>query len=180
MRLMARGDKDALAELYDRYSGLVYSIALKSINHPETAEEITQDVFLRIWNHAGSYQPQRAKVSTWIASITRNRSIDLIRSYQVRPESNSVSWDEVPQANEPNKDNLEQKVDRLDRRSQIRAALANLPEEQKDALALAFFLGYTHREIAEVLGQPLGTIKTRIRLAMKKLRVDLDETSQGD
>lgn len=180
LRRIARADKDALGELYDRYGGLVFSVALKSISHPETAEEITQDVFLRVWKHAGSYRPQRGKVSTWIASITRNRAIDLIRSYQVRPESHSIGWEEVPDAKLPNQDNLEQKVERLDRRGRVRSALDTLPEEQKNALAMAFFLGYTHREIAETLGLPLGTVKTRIRLAMQKLRGYLDRPEAED
>lgn len=170
LRSIARADKDALGELYDRYGGLVFSIALKSVSHQETAEEITQDVFLRVWNNAGSYQAQKGKVSTWIASITRNRAIDMIRHYQIRLESQTVSWDAVPNADLPNKDNLEHKIERSERRSQVRSALVNLPSEQKDALALAYFLGYTHREIAETLGLPLGTVKTRIRLAMQKLR----------
>jgi RNA polymerase sigma-70 factor (ECF subfamily) len=174
LRLIARADKEALGELYDRYGGLVFSIALKSVGNRETAEEITQDVFLRIWQNAATYQSQRGKVSTWIASITRNRAIDMIRQYQIRPESQSVSWEAAPGANLPEQDRLEFKVERSERRSQVHSALANLPGEQKQALALAYFLGYTHREIAEALDLPLGTVKTRIRLALQKLRSYLD------
>src|SRR5512139_2840619 len=93
---MARSQPDALSELYDRYSRLVFSVAFQTLGSRELAEEVTQDAFLRAWQHAGSYQPAQGKVATWLASISRHRAIDVLRSQQVRPEGHSLSWDELP------------------------------------------------------------------------------------
>ena len=175
LRLIAHADKAALGHLYDRFGGLVFSIALKSVGQPETAEEITQDVFLRVWQNAGSYQVQRGKVSTWIASIARNRAIDMIRRHNIRPESQSVNWELVPPNNLPHADTLESKVVSSERRNQVRSAIASLPKDQQEALALAFFWGFSHQEVADFLDAPLGTVKTRIRLGMIKLRGLLEE-----
>jgi RNA polymerase sigma-70 factor (ECF subfamily) len=180
IRLIARSQESALSELYDRYSRLVYSLALNAVGDPATAEEITQDVFIRIWDHAGTYQAEKSKVVTWIASITRYRSIDVIRRRKIRPESQSVSWEIEPSANEMNPINVEQTVEISQERRRVRQAISVLPEEQRQALAYAYFQGYTHREIAEVLGEPLGTVKTRIRLAMQKLRQLLEQEEHAD
>jgi RNA polymerase sigma-70 factor (ECF subfamily) len=173
MRLIARSQERALSELYDRYSQLVYSMALNVVGDPAVAEEITQDVFIRIWDHAGTYQAERSKVTTWMTSLTRHRSIDVLRSLKVRPEGHGVPWDigDIEPSNyESNPVNVEQEVEISQKRRRIRQAISTLPEEQREALAYAYFQGYTHREIAKVLDEPLGTIKTRIRLAMQKLR----------
>jgi RNA polymerase sigma-70 factor (ECF subfamily) len=180
IRLIARSQESALSELYDRYSRLVYSLALNAVGDPATAEEITQDVFIRIWDHAGTYQAEKSKVLTWIASITRYRSIDIIRRRKIRPESQSVSWEIEPSAIEMNPINVEETVEISQKRRQVRQAISMLPEEQRQALAYAYFQGYTHREIAEVLGEPLGTVKTRIRLAMQKLRQLLEQEEHAD
>jgi RNA polymerase sigma-70 factor (ECF subfamily) len=180
IRLIARSQESALSELYDRYSRLVYSLALNAVGDPATAEEITQDVFIRIWDHAGTYQAEKSKVLTWIASITRYRSIDIIRRRKIRPESQSVSWEIEPSAIEMNPINVEETVEISQKRRRVRQAISMLPEEQRQALAYAYFQGYTHREIAEVLGEPLGTVKTRIRLAMQKLRQLLEQEEHAD
>jgi RNA polymerase sigma-70 factor (ECF subfamily) len=180
IRLIARSQESALSELYDRYSRLVYSLALNAVGDPATAEEITQDVFIRIWDHAGTYQAEKSKVVTWIASITRYRSIDVIRRRKIRPESQSVSWEIEPSAIEMNPINVEETVEISQKRWRVRQAISMLPEEQRQALAYAYFQGYTHREIAEVLGEPLGTVKTRIRLAMQKLRQLLEQEEHAD
>ena len=175
MRLIAHSKEDALSELYDRYSRLVYSIAVNAVSDPSLAEEISQEVFIRIWENADSYRPDQGKVVTWMASITRYRSIDTIRRQKVRPEGNQVAWLEGGTLDMPNSLNLEGEVERSERRDRVREAIAQLPGEQRIALAYAYFQGYSHREIAESLGEPVGTIKTRIRLAMKKLRQALVE-----
>ena len=180
IRLIARSQESALSELYDRYSRLVYSLALNAVGEPATAEEITQDVFIRIWDHAGTYQAEKSKVVTWIASITRYRSIDVIRRRKIRPESQSVSWEVEPSTNEMNPINVEESVEISQKQQRVRQAISMLPEEQRQALAYAYFQGYTHREIAEVLGEPLGTVKTRIRLAMHKLRQLLEQEERAD
>ena len=175
MKLIGKAQEDALRELYDRYNRLVYSMAVNAVGENTLAEEITQDVFLRIWNKAETYSPKKGKVITWVSSITRYRAIDAIRSQQVRPEGHSVAWDIEGSLDNPDPLNVEERVETTQRQQRVRHAVAQLPEEQRQALTYAYFQGYTHREIAEVLGEPLGTIKTRIRLAMQKLREYLEE-----
>ena len=175
LRLIANKKTEALGVLYDRYGRLAYSIAYRAVSDRETAEEITQDVFLRVWNKAGGYRAERGKVITWIASIARYRAIDVLRHRNIRPESRSVYWDDLLTGHNPQQDGLEDDVEQRQRRNEVRTAMADLPEEQRTALALAFFHGYTHKEIAEIQQLPLGTVKTRIRLAMQKLRPILTE-----
>ncbi len=173
IRLVARFQEGALSELYDRYSRLVYSMALNVVGEPAIAEEITQDIFIRIWDHAETYQAHKAKVVTWITSMTRYRSIDILRRRKVRPEIHSLPWDigELePTIIPSNPVDVEAEVEMSQQKRRLRQAISRLPEEQRQALAYAYFQGYTQREIAEILGEPLGTIKTRIRLAMLKLR----------
>jgi RNA polymerase sigma-70 factor (ECF subfamily) len=172
---IAKSEEQALSELYDRYGRLVYSMALNAVGDPAVAEEITQDVYLRIWNKVESYNAEQGKVVTWITSITRYRSIDLLRRQSVRPEGNRAPWSEEESLELPDPLNVEQEVEISQRTHLVRAALTRLPAEQREALALAYLHGYSHSEIAEQLNQPLGTVKTRIRLAMKKLREILQE-----
>jgi RNA polymerase sigma-70 factor (ECF subfamily) len=175
VRLAASAHQDALGELYERYSRLVFSLALNMVGDHAAAEEITLDVFTRVWQKADTYRPEQAKVSTWLTSIARYRSIDVLRRKGSRPEQHSVGWAEVSLHDMPSTDGPEQATELALERQRVHAAIAELPPDQKQALALAYFMGYTHREIAEALDQPLGTIKTRIRLAMHKLRHMLQE-----
>jgi RNA polymerase sigma-70 factor, ECF subfamily len=175
MRLINGREEGALSELYDRYGRLVYSIGLNALGDPATAEEITQDVFLRVWDRAETYQAEQGKVVTWLARIARNRAIDLIRRRNVRPEANSVTWDDLPLSNQASENNTEQVVELNQQQERVRWAIAQLPTEQKQALALAYFQGLSHQEIADRLDQPLGTVKTRVRLAMQKLKILLTE-----
>ncbi len=168
-----QADESALGALYDRYQRLVYSLAYQSTGEPGLAEEITQDVFLRVWEKAGSYRADQGKVLTWIVSITRNRTIDMYRRQRVRPENNSLDWEELHPGEQRDGINIEAEVENSLQRQRIQAALATLPSEQRVALSLAFFRGYTHSEIAASLQEPLGTIKTRIRAAMQKLHQQL-------
>lgn len=167
---------EALASLYDRYSRLVFSIALHTVGRYETAEEITQDVFLRVWNKAYTYQPDQAKVVTWISSITRYRSIDMLRKRGARPQNDSLSLDELQSGSIPaSNSDLEDLASLSIEQRRVHIAVAALPQEQRQALDLAYFQGLTHSEIAARLDQPLGTVKTRIRLGMQKLRELLRE-----
>lgn len=170
LRLISRASEPALGELYDRYGRLVYSLALHAVGEPSLAEEITQDVFMRIWEKASTYRPEQGKVMTWMASITRNRAIDMFRRRKIRPEGNTAGWAEDDSPELPDELNVEGEVETLQRQHEVRAAVASLPNEQRQVLAYAFFQGYSHSEIAEILHEPLGTVKTRIRLAMQKLR----------
>lgn len=172
----------ALSALYDRYSRLVFSLAIQIVGDQETAEEIMQDVFFRVWEKAHTYRSEQAKVSTWLTSITRYRAIDVLRRRGVRAEQYSIGWEELAPNTEP-ADPLEPEVlaEQLLMRERVRQVLAQLPDEQQQALAFAYLLGLSHREISEQLDVPLGTIKTRIRLAMQKLRAILsEEVSYGD
>jgi RNA polymerase sigma-70 factor, ECF subfamily len=180
MRLMARSKTGALSELYDRYGRLVYGLALQATGEPAAAEEITQDTFLRAWENAASYQPDKGKVGTWLASIARNRSIDLLRRKQARRENSQLSLDEMPSFALTDEENVEKKVDLRSRQRLVRQALSQLPADQREVLALAYFRGMTHEQIAKALSHPLGTVKTRIRLGMKKLRQCLQEEMAGE
>ncbi len=170
VRLISNSSEGALGELYNRYNRLVYSLALHVVGDQATAEEITLDVFMRVWERAGTYRSERAKTSTWLSSIARNRSIDELRRRGARPEQHSVSWADVTPAAHPTTAGPEPVIEGAWEEEQVRAAVAGLPAEQRQILALAYFHGLTQREIADQLDQPLGTVKTRIRLAMNKLR----------
>ena len=175
IRLIARSHEDALSELYDRYSRLVFSLALNMVGDRATAEEITLDIFTSVWEKAATYRPEQAKVTTWVTSITRYRSIDVLRRRSSRPEQHSVGWAELTPDTVPSIDGPEEATELGLQRQRVRAAIAELPPNQRQVLTLAYLKGYTHRQIAEALDQPLGTVKTRIRLAMQKLRDVLQE-----
>ncbi len=163
-------DTDALSSLYDRYSRLVFSVALKILSNQEAAEEVTQDVFVQVWHKADTYNAFQGKLITWITSIARNRAIDQYRRTNVRPEGNSISWEDCCDDRSDEANGVESNVIDGHQRRQIQNAILELPEDQRQALSLAFFRGMTHQEIAMELDQPLGTVKTRIRLALLKLR----------
>jgi RNA polymerase sigma-70 factor (ECF subfamily) len=174
LKLVAGARSEALGALYDRYGRLVYSVAFHVVGDGETAEEITQDVFVRVWEGAASYRPEVAKVSSWIISITRHRAIDELRRRGARPEKNSTPL--------PEENSIEFSADSLQidgpegiveselQSDAIRRAVETLPPDQRRVLGLAYFRGLSHSQIAEQLGEPLGTIKSRIRIAMQKLR----------
>ena len=175
MRLIALAQEQALGALYDRYSRLVFSMALNTTGDSGLAEEITQDVFLRVWNKAETYRPEQGKVVTWMSSITRYRAIDLLRQRGIRPEGNRLDWVDGVSPDLPDAMDVELEVEVAQRKQRVRTALSQLPPEQRQALSYAFFQGYSHSQIAEALSEPLGTVKTRIRLAMQKLRQILYE-----
>ena len=171
LRLIAHASADALSVLYDRYARLIYSLAYRVVGDPSAAEEVTQDVFLRVWEKANTYQSEQAKVSTWLVSIARHRAIDLVRQRGARAEGYSAAWEDLPQSIIPRTEgrNPEELSGQAIQAKRVREAIATLPVEQRQALAMAFLQGYSHSEIAEKIGEPLGTVKTRIRLAMQKL-----------
>ncbi|MCB9079086.1 MAG: sigma-70 family RNA polymerase sigma factor [Anaerolineaceae bacterium] len=177
--LIARAQPKALQELYQRYHRLVFSLALHLVGDQTTAEEITLDVFLKVWDKVDTYQPDRAKVSSWLTSIARHRAIDVLRQQRSRLNGHRVGWNDQLSQIPSNHHNPEEAASLTLRREQIRWAVAQLPPEQQEVLALAYFNGYTHREIAEKLAAPLGTIKTRLRLALQKLRQILADEKRG-
>lgn len=170
---------EALSVLYDRYGRLVYSIAFRLVGDVETSEEITQDVFVRACEGAGGYQQQLARVSTWLVSITRHRAIDEIRRRGSRPVVVAYGWPEDGNISLSidliSMESSEQAVEATLQQRTVRQVLADLPEDQKKVLKLAYFMGMSHSQISALLGEPLGTVKSRIRLAMQKLRDVLQE-----
>jgi RNA polymerase sigma-70 factor (ECF subfamily) len=168
IRLMRHADMRAFDVFYDRYVNLVYSIAFSILGDPPLAEDVTQDVFLKIWRSLETYDPAKAKVNTWMSRIARNRAIDLLRKR--KPLQRQVSWGYIKEQRLGDGVTPEDRVSQRMTKDRVRQALAKLPAEQRKALALAYFQNMTQQEIADTLGEPLGTIKTRVRLGMQKLR----------
>ena len=172
--LVTRGDQDALEVLYERYSRAVYSFSLRIVGDAQVAEEILQEVFVRAWQQGGSFQAARGSLITWLLSITHNLSIDEVRRRKRRPQKADAEEPETILASLPDEgSDVEEEVWLSSLRVSIQDALQQLPAAQREAIELAYFQGLTQREIAEVLGEPLGTIKTRMRLGMLKLREQL-------
>lgn len=171
---------DAISELYDRYVRLVFSLAYQILHDRALAEEITQDVFIQVWNKAGTFHPENGKVITWLTSVTRYRAIDVLRRQNARPEGHYISIDEGFTLDQGRDGGIETAVEITQKRQQVHQALSALPIDQRKALILAYFHGMTHEEISKALEEPLGTVKTRIRLAMQKLRQSLIEIKNED
>ena len=167
---IAAGEEQALEIFYDRYKGLIYSLTLQMLGDRGLAEEVTLDAFTRIWQQAAIYRPSRATVKTWLVSIARNRAIDILRMRRSRVDGNSAMWADGELETLSLYDTPEQDVTERDMHNRVRAEIARLPEEQRTVLELAYLGGLSHREIAEQLQQPLGTVKGRIRIAMRTLQ----------
>jgi RNA polymerase sigma-70 factor (ECF subfamily) len=171
-------DERALERLYDRYGRATYSLVLKMLRDPARAEEVSQEVFLKLWRRPESYVRGRGAFATWLLSVAHHRAVDELRAR--RREVYSLVVDEGPP-----RELIDDGTDLADgawireQRAAVRAALATLPPSQRQAVELAYFAGLTQREIAERLGEPLGTVKTRIRLAMQKLRAALTEVAEA-
>jgi len=178
IRFIANAETGALEELYDRYHRLVFSVALAIVSDSSIAEEVTLDVFVRVWQGAGTYQPERSKVSTWLMAITRHHAIDILRSQNSRLDQNSLYLDDLPWQKGTDAPDPQEDMEVALQNARIRQAVAELPVNQQEAVLLAYFKGYSQQQIAELLEEPLGTIKTRIRLAMQKLREMLSEQEQ--
>jgi RNA polymerase sigma-70 factor (ECF subfamily) len=165
---MARGEADALAELYDRHARAVYSLALRILQDPGDAEDIVQDVFSQAWRQAARYDASRGVVAAWLLTLAHSRAIDRLRARRARPEN---APNERAAANLVDPGFLpDLQVLTGEQIARVRAALEALPVLQRIAIELAYYEGLTHVEIAARLEQPLGTVKTRIRLALMKLR----------
>ena len=165
---MARGDHEALAELYDRHGRLVFSLALRILRDQSDAEDIVQDVFSQAWRQAARYESSRGNVIAWLLNLTRSRAIDRLRGRQSRPEaaSDSLLAIDIPDLTLP----VDEQLSLEGRASRVRAAMKELSVLQRVAIELAFYEGLTHVEIAERLELPLGTVKTRIRQGLLKLK----------
>jgi RNA polymerase sigma-70 factor (ECF subfamily) len=161
-------DANAMAELYDKYGGLLYSIILRSVTNHSTAEDLVQETFLRIWNRIHTFDVERGRLEGWIVAIARNRAVDYLRSLRSQPgEANTTLEDLEHSALFVTR---ETEADRLTRRKEVGAALESLNEDQREVLELTHFQGLTQTEIAERLNKPLGTVKSLVRSALKALR----------
>lgn len=161
-----RGDKTAFKQIYSRFSQVTYNLALRILKDKEDAEEVVQEIFLQIWNKAYSYDPDRGAVSTWVVNIARSRSIDKLRTVGYRNKNVEINEERV----NSNVDLSRTIEDRDESKQVIKQALDSLPEKQRTAIELVYFGGLTHVEAAEELNEPVGTIKTRIRLGVMKLK----------
>lgn len=171
--LISIGTRQALESLYDRYGNAVYSLSMYILRDAGAAEEVTQDAFLNVWRRATTYSSQRGEVKAWLLSIAHHRAIDELR--QRRRHEQGQTHNEFDLENHPSdeSDDPVKYATREFQRGRVREALLTLGPEQREVVLLAYYGGFTHTEIAKLLGHPLGTVKTRMRLALKKLRLDL-------
>ena len=156
------GDQSAMGDLYDRYSGVVYGVALRVLANTTAAEDVVQEVFLQLWRNPQAFDPDRGRLAPWLAVIARNRAIDHLRR---RPPEDDI--DELPISTGVD---LEEDAAQKLAIEKVRGVLAQIPPDQRKALEMAFFEGMTHTEIAGKTGEPLGTVKTRIRTGLLALR----------
>ena len=168
-RIIAK-DNQALLQHYEQFGGLVFSIAIRVVGDQQIAEEVTQDVFMKVWEKATSFDAERAKFTTWLGQIARNAAIDTVRKQDRRtPDEGSFSIDDNPYVFEKTVA-ADYETSNPVRAVALHNALKDLPEEQASLIEMAYFGGMTHTDIAAYTGLPLGTVKSRIRAGMQKLR----------
>jgi len=173
---LATDEVGALEQLYDRYSALVFSVALRVLHDHALAEDVTQEVFLRIWRQPASFDPQRGRFISWLSSVARNRALDEQRRMTRRRRAEDQDEDPVLRLPaEGRGDDPAREALLAEERLRVREAMLDLPDAQRTVIELAYFGGLTQTEIAERTGDPLGTIKTRVRLGMRKLREALTD-----
>ena len=177
VRLRAQ-DQSALNLLYERYSGVVYALALRIIGQSADAEDIVVDSFWQVWQQAANYDVSRGQLRGWIVTIARSRALDRLRVIRRAPTVDSEEADNARRVLASD-DNPEQETWEAEQSAIVGAALAALPKEQREALELAYYQGLSQSEVAARLGEPLGTIKTRIRLGMMKLREQLSHLQRS-
>lgn len=177
VRLRAQ-DQSALNLLYERYSGVVYALALRIIGQSADAEDIVVDSFWQVWQQAANYDVSRGQLRSWIVTIARSRALDRLRVIRRTPTVDSEEADNARRVLASD-DNPEQETWQAEQSAIVSAALAALPKEQREALELAYYQGLSQSEVAARLGEPLGTIKTRIRLGMMKLREQLSHLQRS-
>jgi len=156
------GDQDAMAQLYARYSSVVYAVALRVLGDTAAAEDVLQEIFIQLWRNPGAFDSGRGNLAPWLAVITRNRAVDSLRKRRPQTEISETTVSVEP--------DLASQADRGRAMEKVRAVLKDMPEAQRSLLEMAYFEGYSHSEIAEKTGEPLGTVKTRIRNGLMLLR----------
>jgi RNA polymerase sigma-70 factor, ECF subfamily len=167
----------ALRQLYDRYRLILFGVLIRILNNREEAEDVLQEVFLQVWRRAADFDPNRGRPFTWLVTLARSRGIDRLRALASRERVATVAGSGASEASEEVSDAATDAI-RSEQRGVVNSALSQLPEEQKRALMLAYFDGLTQSEIATQLGAPLGTVKTRMRSGMMKLRELLSARGQ--
>jgi len=171
---VAEGDRAAFAHLYDRYSATVHGIVHAVVRDPSQSEEVTQEVFVEVWRMAARFDPDRGAARTWLLTMAHRRAIDRVRSEQSsRDRTERIGHRDRPRAFDEVSETVETTVEH----EQVRAALDQLTDLQRQAVELAYYQGYTYREVAELLDTPLGTIKTRMRDGLIRLRDALGVTT---
>jgi RNA polymerase sigma factor (sigma-70 family) len=172
--LVARGDEDALAELYDRVGRIAYGLALRVLRDERLAEDAVQEAFLQVWRSAATYRAERAKASTWVLTLVHRRAVDLVRREERRQAEPLTDESVLGPAPEQTEEAAWLRFER----ERVQAALAELPDVQREALELAYYGGFSQSELADRLGVPLGTIKSRMFAGLSRLRELLDDSSQ--
>jgi RNA polymerase sigma factor (sigma-70 family) len=173
--LVARSDESALAELYDRFGRVAYGVALRILRDEKLAEDAVQEGFLAAWRNADRFMPERAKASTWLLTLVHRRAVDLVR------RENRRRADALPEdADYATSDSAEDDAWLRFERERVQAALRELPDQQREALELAYYGGFSQSELAERLGQPVGTIKSRMFTGLARLRQLLAEPGPGE
>lgn len=178
VELVAQQDTGALEALYDRYGRAAYSLARRILTEETLAQDVVQEVFLSLWRDARRFDAGRGTVATYLLSMTHHRAVDVVRR-----EENLRRWrtsDEGLELAPDPKARVEEEVEASERRTEVRAALKDLPEPQRQALLLAYFGGYTQREVAALVGVPLGTVKTRMAAGMRKMKEALSEAGREE
>jgi RNA polymerase sigma-70 factor, ECF subfamily len=175
VRMIREQPTAGLAALYDRYGRLIFSVALRVVQDHGTAEEITQDVFLRCWRNIDRYQPSQGSLPAWLLAITHHRAIDELRSRRGKDMRREISDDNLPPLVA-----LDSGFDEALLRGEVHEALHLLPPAQRDVIELIFWGGLTRREVADRLNLPLGTVHTRLRLGMEKLRAALGQSASSE
>jgi RNA polymerase sigma-70 factor (ECF subfamily) len=172
--LVARGDEGALSELYDRVGRIAYGLALRVLRDERHAEDAVQEAFLQVWRSAATFRAERAKASTWILTLVHRRAVDLVRREQRRQAEPLTDESVAGQATEETDEAAWLRFER----ERVQAALKQLPDVQREALELAYYGGFSQSELAERLGVPLGTIKSRMFAGLARLRELLDDSTQ--
>jgi RNA polymerase sigma-70 factor, ECF subfamily len=168
MAAVRAGNQDAMAQLYDRYSPVVYAVALRVLGDTSAAEDVLQEIFMQLWRNPAAFDSSRGNLAPWLAVIARNRALDVLRKRKPQTEI-----DETTVSVEPD---LAADADRTRVAEKVRSTLKQMPAAQRGALEMAYFEGYSHSEISQKTGEPLGTIKTRIRTGLIMLRKAVETT----
>jgi RNA polymerase sigma-70 factor (ECF subfamily) len=171
MEYMRRGDADAFEVVYERHSGVAFSLAYRMVGTRNAAEDVVQEAFLSIWRSGARYQRTRGSVRTWVLGIVHNRAIDNLRRATVHDKRRA--GDEGIEERFEARERTDVEVARREEAQTVRTAMDTLPDEQSQVIELAYFGGFSHSEIADMLSMPVGTVKGRMRLGLEKMRVQL-------